>query len=69
MASSRPAAQTNLELGADCGPPVFASTFQSILVIAAWNVFKEVVDEVESVAAKSRGPWGAHSQLVGAELL
>lgn len=49
MAPSGPAAETNLELRADRGPPVFASAFQGILVIAAGNVFEEVVDEVESV--------------------
>lgn len=37
-----------LELRADRGPPVFASAFQGILIIAAGNVFEEVVDEVES---------------------
>ena len=61
MAPSGPAAETNLELRADRGPPVFASAFQGILVIAAGNVFEEVVDEVESVWAESRRAMrGAH---------
>jgi hypothetical protein len=47
--SCKPVAQTDLELRADSGPPVFASAFQGVLVVAAGDVFKEVIDEVEPV--------------------
>lgn len=51
--------ETNLELWADCGPSVFASTFQGILVVAAWDVFEQVIDEVESAWAERRAVSGS----------
>lgn len=45
--SRKPVAHTDLELRADCRPPGFASRFQGVLVVAAGDVFKEVIDEVK----------------------
>lgn len=61
--SHKPVVQTDLELWADGGPPVFASAFQGVLVVAARDVFKKVIDEVKPVWRTGRTVRWVHASV------
>lgn len=60
--NSDSAANTRLKLGADCGPSVLGAALQSVLLVSAQNVFKQIVDKVRSDEQKNRRKQNTHKQ-------